>query len=138
PAAVGGVTGRRKLPWFVLIGALLAALSLRTPIISVTPVLPEISGDMGLNGVQAGFITTVPVLTFALITPIAALTIRRAGPELALLSTLCGVLVGTVIRAMPGYPAMLVGMLVIGAAITIGNVVIPVIIRRDLPPERTA
>lgn len=135
---MGGVTARRALPWLVLIGAMLAALSLRTPIISVTPVLPEIAGDLGLNGVQAGLITTAPVLMFALITPIAALVIRRAGPELALLSTLTGVLLGTVIRALPGYQSMLIGMLIIGAAITIGNVVIPVIIRRDLPPERAA
>ena len=31
---------------------------------------------------------------------------------------------------------MLAGMFVIGAAMTIGNVVIPVIIRRDVPPAR--
>ncbi|MFX8689005.1 hypothetical protein ABTM39_20000, partial [Acinetobacter baumannii] len=46
------------------------------------------------------------------------------------------VLVGTAIRAVPGFGWMLAGMIVIGAAITIGNVVIPVIIRRDVPPAR--
>ncbi|HOT50728.1 MAG TPA: MFS transporter, partial [Candidatus Hydrogenedentes bacterium] len=49
--------------------------------------------------------------------------------------SLSGVLLGTVIRAIPGFGWMLAGMLVIGAAVTVGNVVIPVIIRRDVPPE---
>ena len=71
---------------------------------------------------------------FALLTPVAALVIRRAGAELALLISLSGVLIGTFVRALPGFGWMLAGMLVIGASITIGNVVIPVIIRRDVPP----
>jgi CP family cyanate transporter-like MFS transporter len=42
------------------------------------------------------------------------------------------------VRALGGFGPMLVGMVIMGATITIGNVVIPVIIRRDLPPERAA
>ena len=41
-------------------------------------------------------------------------------------------------RALPGFGWMLAGMIVIGASITIGNVVIPVIIRRDVPSARVA
>lgn len=129
---------RRTVPWLVLIGILVAALSLRAPIIALTPVLPDIIADLGISSASAGLLTTAPVVMFALLTPIAALVIRRAGAEIALLLSLSGVMIGTVIRALPGFGSMLVGMIVIGASITIGNVVIPVIIRRDLPPERTA
>lgn len=129
---------RRAFPWLVLVGILVAALSLRGPIIALTPVLPDIIVDLGISSASAGLLTTAPVLMFAVLTPFAALLIRRAGPELALLLTLGGVLIGTFVRALPGFGSMLTGMLIIGAAITIGNVVIPVIIRRDLPPERTA
>jgi MFS transporter, CP family, cyanate transporter len=126
----------RSIPWFVITGVLIAALSLRGPIVAPTPVLRDIEHDLGIGSAAAGLLTTVPVLMFALLTPVAALVIRRAGAELALMLSLCGVLLGTVIRAIPGFGWMLTGMLVIGASITIGNVVIPVIIRRDVPPER--
>lgn len=129
---------RRTIPWLVVVGVLVAALSLRAPIIALTPVLPEIIDDLGVSAASAGLLTTAPVIMFAAITAIAALLIRRAGAELALLLSLSGVLVGTFVRALPGYGPMLAGMFIIGAAITIGNVVVPVIIRRDLPPERTA
>lgn len=81
-------------------------------------------------------LTTVPVLMFASLTSVAALVIRRAGAERALALTLIGVVLGTVIRAVPGFGWVLAGSLVIGAAITIGNVVVPVIIRRDVPPTQ--
>jgi len=127
---------RRSIPWFVLAGVLVAALSMRGPIVAPTPVLRDIEHDFGIGSAAAGLLTTAPVLMFALLTPVAALVIRRAGAELALMVSLSGVLLGTVIRAIPGYGWMLAGMFVIGAAVTIGNVVIPVIIRRDVPAAR--
>jgi CP family cyanate transporter-like MFS transporter len=126
----------RGVPWLVVSGVLVAALSLRGPIVAPTPVIGEIEQDLDIGAAAAGLLTTAPVLMFALLTPLAALVIRRAGAELALLLSLSGVLLGTCIRALPGFGWMLTGMLVIGASITIGNVVVPVIIRRDVPPSR--
>lgn len=128
----------RGIPWLVITGVLVAALSMRGPIVSPTPVLRDIEADLGIGSATAGLLTTAPVLMFALLTPLAALVIRRSGAEPALMLSLCGVLLGTVIRAVPGFGWMLAGMFVIGAAVTIGNVVIPVIIRRDIPPARVA
>lgn len=126
------------MPWLVITGVLVAALSLRGPIVAPTPVLGDIEADLGIGAATAGLLTTAPVLMFALLTPVAALVIRRAGAEFALLASLCGILIGTFVRALPGFGSMLAGMIVIGASITIGNVVIPVIIRRDVAPERVA
>lgn len=122
----------------VIAGILIAALSLRGPIVAPTPVMRAIEGDLGIGSATSGLLTTVPVLMFAALTPLAALLIRRAGAEVALLLSLLGVLLGTAIRLLPGFGWLLTGMLVIGAAITVGNVVIPVIIRRDVPPARVA
>lgn len=128
----------RQIPWLVVSGVLVAAISMRGPIVAPTPVLGDIASDLGLTASTAGFITTVPVLMFALLTPLAALLVRRSGAETAVLLTLCGVLLGTLVRSLPGFGGILVGMLIIGAAITVGNVVMPVIIRRDVPSERVA
>jgi CP family cyanate transporter-like MFS transporter len=129
---------KRAFPWFVIAGVLTAALSFRGPIVSPTPVLRDIERDLGITAAAAGLLTTAPVLMFALLTPLAAVFVRRSGAEIALLVSLSGVLVGTVMRAVPDFGWMLAGMILIGAFITIGNVVVPVIIRRDVPPERVA
>lgn len=126
----------RQIPWLVVSGVLVAAISMRGPIVAPTPVLGDIAGDFGLAASTAGLITTVPVLMFAMLTPLAAVLVRRSGAETAVLLTLCGVLLGTLVRSLPGFGGILVGMLIIGAAITVGNVVMPVIIRRDVPSER--
>lgn len=128
----------RQIPWLVVAGILVAAISMRGPIVAPTPVLGDIASDLGLTASTAGLITTAPVLMFALLTPVAAFLVRRAGAEAAVVLTLCGVLVGTIVRTIPGFGGMLTGMLIIGASITIGNVVMPVIIRRDVPPEHVA
>ena len=127
---------RRGMPWLVVAGVLVAAVSLRGPIVAPTPVMRAIEHDLGIGSAAAGLLTTVPVLMFAVLTPLAVLMIHRAGPERALLLSLCGVLIGTVVRAFPGFGWMLAGTVIIGAAITVGNVVVPVIIRREVPPER--
>lgn len=129
---------RRSVPWLVLAGVLVAALSLRSHLTSIPPVVTPMMADLGASAAEIGMLTTAPVLMFALFTPAAALVIRRAGPELALLLTLGGVLIGTLVRLGPTYGWILAGMLIMGVSITVGNVVIPVIIRRDVPPEHAA
>ncbi len=137
-SAPGGAPDRRALGWIVLLGVFVAALTLRTPVIAPSAVMGEITRDFGLDSGTAGLITTAPVLMFALMTSVAALLIRRRGPDLAVLLTLVGVIIGSLIRLLPGFGSLLAGMIVIGASITIGNVVMPVIIRREVAPGRVA
>ncbi len=124
------------MPWLLLAGILLLALNLRGPIVAVAPVLDQIRADLGLSAAMAGLLTTIPVLCFALATPLASGLIGRAGPERSIALSLLGVLVATVIRSAGDTPAIIVGTTLLGVSITIGNVVVPVVIRRDFPPER--
>ncbi|MFI7481612.1 CynX/NimT family MFS transporter [Kocuria sp. M1R5S2] len=125
----------RALPW-VVVGIVLMALSLRGPIIAPTPVMIEIQADLGLSAAVAGLVTGLPVLLFALTTPLASRLIGRAGPEVAVLVCLAGILAGTAIRSAGPAPVVMAGTVVIGAAIAVGNIVVPVIIRRDVPWRR--
>jgi len=109
------------------------AVSLRAPIIAPTAVIGDIQADTGLNAVGAGLLTGLPVLLFALATPLATRTIRRFGPEMTVILCLAGVLVGTIIRSTGPAPVVLAGTAVIGVALTLGNIVVPVLIRRDVP-----
>jgi CP family cyanate transporter-like MFS transporter len=125
-----------RLPWAVVGGILVAALSLRAPIVAPAPVLGDIQADLGISATVSGLLTGLPVLCFALAAPLAVRVIRRAGPDAAVLICLLGVLAGVVVRSIGPAPVVIAGTLLIGSAITIGNIVIPVVIRRDVPAHR--
>lgn len=126
----------RAAGWVLPAAIVLVALNLRGPIVAPAPVIGDVRVDLGLTATVAGLLTTIPVLCFALATPLASWVIAKADPERALSLSLVVVLAGTVVRSLPSAAALLIGTAVIGVGITIGNVVIPVVIRRDTSPER--
>ncbi|NMH95570.1 MFS transporter [Pseudonocardia bannensis] len=117
----------------LVLAILLFALNLRGPIVAISPVLDAITADLGIGAGTAGLLTSLPVLCFGVATPLAAWLLGRTGLERGVLLALAGVLAGTVVRSADGVPAALAGTLVLGIAITIGNVAVPVVIGRDLP-----
>ncbi|WP_448070599.1 MFS transporter [Georgenia yuyongxinii] len=129
---------RTTLPWAVVAGIVIVALSMRGPIVAPAPVLGEIQAELDLSTTVAGLLTSLPILCFALATPLATRIIGRAGPEIAVLTCLLGVLLGTIVRSAGTTPVVFVGTVIIGVAIAIGNVVVPVIIRRDVPWQRAS
>ncbi|PZF28515.1 CynX/NimT family MFS transporter [Curtobacterium sp. MCPF17_051] len=128
--------GLRGAGWLLPAAIVLIALNFRGPIVATAPVIGDVRADLGLTATIAGLLTTIPVLCFALATPFASWVIAKADPERAVSLSLVIVLAGTVLRSMPSSAALLIGTAVIGIGITIGNVVIPVVIRRDTSPER--
>ena len=129
-------TSTRSFPWPVVIGIVLIGLVLRGPIIAVAPISGILRADLGLTAAQVGLLTTLPVLCFAIITPFASFFVGRAGANFATTITVIGVGLGTIIRSAGGVEAVFVGTIIMGAFITVGNVVVPVLIRRDVPPRR--
>ena len=127
---------RRVLPWTMVLGVVIVAVNLRGPIVAPAPVLGPIREDLGLSSTVAGLLTSLPVLCFALAGPVASWVIRRVGPDSAVVLTLLGVLLGTVVRSAGPAPTVLIGTAIIGAAIMVGNIVVPVLIRRDVPWQR--
>lgn len=120
-------------PWFVIAAILVVALSLRGPIVALTPVLPQVQRDLQLSAAWAGLVITIPVLAFAVASPLAIIVLRRSGPEAAIMWALLGTLLGEVVRAAPGAAALATGTVLIGVSIALGNVVLPVVVRRDVP-----
>nr|WP_301952330.1 MFS transporter [Rathayibacter sp. VKM Ac-2857] len=111
---------------------------MRGPIIAVAPIAALLQADTQLSSAGIGLLTSLPVLLFALATPLASALIGRIGPDAATTLCLLGVVLGTVVRSAGGVPALIIGAVVIGMFITIGNVVVPVLIRRDVAPRRVA
>ncbi|QAY59321.1 MFS transporter [Microbacterium protaetiae] len=125
----------RSLPVLVIV-IILSATMLRGPILSVAPVARTIGADLQVGAGVVGLLTTIPVLCFAVCAPLAIAIIRRAGADVALSLTLGGVVVGSVLRSLDGIVMALIGTAVLGAFVTIGNVVLPIIIAREFSARR--
>lgn len=126
----------RTTAGLLVLAIVVLALNLRGPIVAVSPVLDAIRADLNIGAGTAGLLTSLPVLCFALATPLAAALLARTGLERGVLVALGALLAGTLLRSADGLTAAIVGTLVIGVAITVGNVAVPVVIGRDVSPRR--
>lgn len=109
------------------------ALNLRGPLAALPSVSRALQGDLAVTAGAVGLLTGIPVLCFGLSAPLASLLIARSGLHGAVLVALAGVAAGTVLRSAGGYPAALAGTVVLGLAITVGNIALPVVIGEDFP-----
>jgi MFS transporter, CP family, cyanate transporter len=125
--------GRAAVPPLLLAGVLLVALNLRGPLVAVAPVVGELREDLHVGAGTVGLLTSIPVLCFGLAAPLASLLIARTGVHRAVVVSMAGVLLGTLLRSTGGPAEAIAGTVVIGLGITVGNVVVPVVIGRDFP-----
>lgn len=136
PSGRAGRVARSPATWLLTLAIILIALNLRGPIVALAPVLSQVKSDLALGAVVAGLLTSIPVLCFALASPLASGLIGRLGPERAVTIGLLGIVAATLVRSSGGEVGLIVGTILLGVSITVGNVVLPVIIRRDFSPER--
>ena len=136
-SAPQSMTAKPGFPRPAFIGLLLFAFVLRGPFVVVSTVTGELNSELGMSATVIGLLTSLPVLCFGLAAPAASALIGRLGVERSILVTLLGVLIGVLIRSVGGIPGALLGTLILGLAITVGNVVSPVLIGRDFR-SRTA
>ncbi|MDT0276362.1 MFS transporter [Blastococcus goldschmidtiae] len=125
------------LPYgLLLVGVLVVAANLRALISAVGPVLPVIGEDTGLSPVQLGALAAVPVGAFAVVSPVVHALAQRFGVDRTLFGSMLVLAAGSVIRSLPANaegPPLFLGTVIIGAAIAVGNVLLPVVVRRDFP-----
>lgn len=114
-------------------GIVLMAATMRGPLTSVGPLLDTIRADVHLSIVGAGALTTLPLLAFAAVSPVASAFGRRLGLEVALGSALAILVAGLVVRSVPGTPALFAGTTLIGIAIGLMNVLLSGLIKHYYP-----
>ena len=112
-------------------GLMLVAVNLRPAAASLGPVLGRIQTSAHLSSGWAGALTTLPVLCFGLLAPLAPLLARRLGLRSAIAVAMVVLLAGLLIRLLPGAGFLFAGTALSGAAIAVGNVLVPVVVRRD-------
>src|SRR5215213_11446207 len=127
-------SGRLRFPSFLFVlGILLLAANLRPALTSVAPLIGEIRADTGVSNGVAGLLTTLPLLAFGLLSPAAPRLAFRFGVERALLASLLALAAGILVRSADAVVALFLGTAVLGAAIAVGNVLLPGIVKREFP-----
>lgn len=116
-------------PLLVAAGLLFIAFNLRLAIAAVSPVLPEIRRTDGLSAPVAGLLTTLPLLCFGLLSPLAPRLIRRIGPGRLLLFCLAGIASGIALRSVPPVWTLFVGTVLLGASLAVANVLMPGVVK---------
>ncbi|CAH5635205.1 MULTISPECIES: CynX/NimT family MFS transporter [Klebsiella] len=121
--------GRR--PLLLIAGILLIATTLRVAFTGAAPLLDAIRSEYGLTTAQTGLLTTLPLLAFGLVSPLAAGVARRFGIERSLLLAMILICLGIGLRSLPFVSLLFIGTAVIGCGIALGNVLLPGLIKRD-------
>lgn len=127
-----------KRPWAGRIGALLGilvmALSLRTAVSVVPPLLGELTGELGFDAGTTGLLAMLPPLLFAVFGLLTPVLIRRFGLEKALVAAVLLAVAGQLARAASGEVWAFLGLTaVIMAGYGIGNVVLPPLVKKYFP-----
>ena len=113
---------------------LLVALNVRTAVSSLSPIIPFIREDFELSTLAVSFLGMLPPLGFALSGLIAPIITRRIGLEAALLTLLATIVVGSLVRAVSGDWSLLsVGTMLALVGMGMGNVLLPVVVRKYFP-----
>ena len=133
-ASVTAESGRSRLRSFLLVlGIVLLAANLRPTLTGVAPLIGQIRADTGISNGVAGLLTTLPLLAFGLLSPIAPRVARRFGMERVLLASLLVLAVGILLRWVGAVAALFLSTVVLGAAIAVANVLLPSLVKREFP-----
>ncbi|WP_304053951.1 CynX/NimT family MFS transporter [Levilactobacillus namurensis] len=116
---------------YLVLGMILVAANLRLPITMMPGLLPSLQHELGLPSSLAGLLTTIPLLAFAIASPLLARWGQRFGTELVIYGSLILIGLGSFLRLIPTVAWLFVGTSLLGVGVAGGNVLIPAIIKDD-------
>lgn len=126
---------KRHYTILFIIGIILLSFNLRPAITSVGPIIGFIREDLAISNWNAGFLTSLPLIAFALMSPIAPRIANRTSNEKALLYGLITLLIGILVRSITSIILLFVGTVLIGIGIAIINVILPSLIKSNFPEK---
>ncbi|WP_231916216.1 MFS transporter [Microbacterium karelineae] len=125
----------RRVSLGLLFGALcLIAVNMRTPITGIGPLLEQISASTGRPLPVLSLLTSVPVISWAVVSSVAHPLTRRFGTRRVVLWALVLLVAGTIVRSLPGAAAeveLWLGTGVIGVTLALLNVLMPAVVKRS-------
>lgn len=116
-----------------VVAIIFLASTLRTPLTVVGPIISYIRDDLGISNVLAGFLTTIPLLAFAICSPFAPRISRKLGMEKTLFYSMILLTFGIILRSIGTTLFLVIGTALIGIAISFGNVLVPSFFKLKYP-----
>lgn len=120
--------------WFLLSMMLIAA-NLRLPITIIPPLLSTIEKNLGIPKSLAGLITSIPLITFAILSPFIVKVAKKFGNELTIFVFFIILIIGSYLRIIPSVWTLMFGTFLAGIGIDSGNVLVPALIKDRLPNQ---
>ena len=118
----------------VVVGIVALAFNLRPSAVSVGPVLDEIIAGLGMSAVEAGLLTSLPVLAFALFGALAPRLARLVGVHRLTTLALVGVVVGLWLRSRADDPLVFLALSLLAlAGMATANVLLPSLVKLHFP-----
>ncbi|MDM5330106.1 MFS transporter [Neobacillus sp. CF12] len=121
--------------YFFIIGIVLIAFNLRPAITSLGPLVGMIQEDVGLAHWSAGLLMSLPLVVFAIMSPLVPKIANKLTNELTLIMGLTSLLVGIAIRSIPMTLFLFTGTFLAGLGIAIGNVLLPAVVKEKFPEK---
>ena len=130
PVTGASPAGRRAL---LLAGIVLIALNLRAGLAGVGPLVGYIRDATGLSNTALGFLTTLPLIAFGVVSAFTPVVSRWFGVDRSLALALALIGAGALTRSAAPVILLFGGTLALGTGIALGNVLLPVLVKRDFP-----
>ncbi|PXF28603.1 hypothetical protein WH50_25410 [Pokkaliibacter plantistimulans] len=133
PATGAAADSSRLASLLWLVAFLLAAFNLRAPIIALGPMMRSLMDGLSISANVASLLTTIPILCFACISPLAPWLAARLGMDRSIGLALLTLALGVALRGVDSLSWVLLGTMLMGAGIACGNVYMPSFIKRNWP-----
>lgn len=115
------------------LGIVVISFSLRGPLTGVSPLVSLMKSELGLNHTLIGLVTTLPLLMFAVCSPMVSWFTRHFGSARTMFAGLLFLVAGECLRGLGGLALLFSGTVLVGIGIAVGNVLCPVILRQRFP-----
>lgn len=122
---------QKKIFWLNFFIVVLLALNLRAPITAIGPIIEDIKESYDLNSTSAGLLTTLPLIAFGSI----SFFVGFFHASKAMLFGILLLFLGEFLRSYGGVSGLFFGMLILGCAIAVGNVLLPSFIKQNFPKK---
>ncbi|PIC97288.1 MFS transporter [Sporosarcina sp. P26b] len=122
-----------KSQWVLLAGILFLAATIRSPLTSVGPIISNIRDQLQISNSLAGFLTTIPLLAFAIVSPFTPRIAKRFGMSRTLFYAMIILLIGIIMRSVGTSTLLLIGTFLIGVGIAFANVLLPSLLKLSFP-----
>lgn len=124
---------KNRSRFLLVLGIVFIAAALRAPFTSVGTLIEMIKDDLGLSNTLAGAITTLPLLAFAVVSPLAPKLARRFGIANVLLISMLLLSVSILVRSASNAILLFSGTAMLGISIAVCNVLLPGLIKGKFP-----